>query len=610
MIQLWISVAVVVISLLFFLLKRRNVCKGRSAGKVRPPIQDILSQNLKDIKYDLKDLKSPKLTGYLFHLLVKFGLTRLGSITLMPDIARKSNLYLMGGEYIPEKPTLYPKFKSTTKDNGKLLNDKVLQILADQYVADTSGTFHHYTSLDYYQAYNSCKCTPSDVIQAVLDAIQLSNQTNPPLRAVIETDKASVLATAEASTERWKKGQPLSILDGVPIAFKAEFKVKPYSFKGGATFIPSCCKGLPESPFVKKFQDAGAIIIGITNMQEFGTGTLGSNPHKEYLTPRNPYNTLHYPGGSSSGSACSVAAGLCPIAMGVDGGGSIRIPAGLCGVSGLKPTAGLFDNHGIVPLTYSVGVPGPLGASIFDLALTMNIIGSDESRIDLEEFGKEDLNGIKIGIYTEYFEHADKEIVAQCKKAVQEMVALGAEVHEIVIPELEEMKVSHAITISSEMCSSLAVDMDKKSEQFNDESLFVLAFGYKFSATEYINAQKQRTRSLIILEKIFEKVDVIITPLTACVAPLIPPGAEKYGYGDAKLMGHLMRFVYLANLAGIPGVTVPVGMNSEGLPIGLQLIGNGNCDGHLLRVAYSLEKQVLSKMTKPKIYFDILGKFL
>ena len=606
----WISLAVVVISLLFFLLKRRNVCKGRSAGKVRPPIQDILSQNPKDIKYDLKDLKSPKLTGYLFHLLVKLVFTRLGGITLIPNIIRNSNLNLMGGEYIPETPTLYPKFKSTTKDNGTLLNDKVLQTLADQYVANTSDTFHHYTSLDYYQAYTSCKCTPSDVIQAVLDAVQLSNQTNPPLRAVIETDKASVLAMAEASTERWKKGQPLSILDGVPIALKAEFKLTYYSCKGGATFTPACTKAMQNSPILQRLQDAGAIIIGTTNMQEFGTGVFGSNPHKEYLTPRNPFNTLHYPGGSSSGSACSVAAGLCPITLGGDSGGSIRIPAGLCGVSGLKPTLGLLDKAGFMPLTHSVGVVGPLGASIFDLALTMNIIGSDESRIDLEDFGKEDLNGIKIGIYTEYFEHADKEIVAQCKKAVQEMVGLGAEVHEIVIPELEEMKVSHALTTTSEFGSTLAVDVDKKFEQFNDETLLVIAASCNISAVEYINAQKQRTRSLIILEKIFKEVDVIVTPITACVAPLIPPGAEKSGYGNLELTGRLMRFIYLANLAGIPGVTVPVGVNSEGLPIGLQLMGNGNSDGHLLQVAYSLEKQVSSKITKPKVYFDILGKFL
>ena len=287
---------------------------------------------------------------------------------------------------------------------------------------------------------------------------------------------------ADASTEQWKNDQPLSILDGVPIAFKAEFKVQPYSFKGGATFTSSCCKGLSESSLVKKFQDAGAIIIGITNMQEFGTGVLGSNPHKEYLTPHDPYNTLHYPGGSSSGSACNVAAGFCPIAMGVNGGGSMHIPAGLCGVSGLKPTADLFDKAGHVLIAYSVGVVGPLGASIFDLALTMNIIDSDESRIDLEDFGKEDLNGIKIGIYTEYFEHADNEIVAQCKKAVQERVALGAEVHEIVIPDLEEMKVSHGITATSEFGSSLAVDVDKKFEQFMMRPCFLLLLAIAFQS--------------------------------------------------------------------------------------------------------------------------------
>ena len=175
MTQFWISVAVVIISLVFFLLKRRNVCKGQSTGKVRPSIDDILNQNLKDINYDLKDLKSPKLTGYPFHLLVRLAYTCLGHISSIPNVLQKRNLNLMGGEYIPETPTLYPKFKSTTKNNGRLLNNKVLQTLADQHVANTSGTFHHYTSLDYYQAYNSGKCTVSDVIQAVLDAVQLSN---------------------------------------------------------------------------------------------------------------------------------------------------------------------------------------------------------------------------------------------------------------------------------------------------------------------------------------------------------------------------------------------------------------------------------------------------
>ena len=120
------------------------------------------------------------------------------------------------------------------------------------------------------------------------------------------------------------------------------------------------------------------------------------------------------------------------------------------------------------------------------------------------------------------------------------MITLGAEVHEIVIPELEEMKVSHGVTAASEFGSSLAVDVDKKFEQFNDETLFLLAFSYSFSAVEYINAQKQHTRSLIILEKIFKEVNVIVTPITACVAPIIPLGAENTGYGDAELSGHLM----------------------------------------------------------------------
>lgn len=165
-----------------------------------------------------------------------------------------------------------------------------------------------------------------------------------------------------------------SVVDGLPFIFKVVFKVEPYPFIGRATFTPSCCKIMPESPLVKKFQDTGAINTGITNMQEFGTGALGSKPHKEYLTPLVLIiNTFHCPGGSSFGSACSVAASLCPTAMVVDGGGSICIPADLCGLTSLKLMANLLDNCGCVPNAFIVGSRSFRCINI-DLALTRTLL--------------------------------------------------------------------------------------------------------------------------------------------------------------------------------------------------------------------------------------------
>ena len=414
---------------------------------------------------------------------------------------------------------------------------------------------------------------------------------------------------AEESAKRWKEGKPLSLLDGVPIAVKAEYKFDPFSFRAGATF-KSVCSDIKESSVIaKRLLEAGAIMIGITNMQEFGTGVFGSNPHKEYLTARNPYNDGCYCGGSSSGSAAAVASGLCPIALGGDGGGSVRIPSSLCGVTGLKPTFRCLDSTGCMPQTFSVCSEGPLCSTSVDVAIAMSIMvpgGFDMS--GLASFN--DLSGLRIGVYKEYFNHADPQVVSLCRKALDTLVSLGAEVKDIVIPELEEAAIGHLLTISSEFMNSLAVDVDKHFDKFADETLLLLGCSTTNSAKEFINAQKQRTRCISIMKSLFEEVDVIATPTTGTVAPVIPPGAEKFGYGNAEISSKIMRFSPLANFTGIPGISIPVGLTNGGkgegggLPVGILMQSHWNNEGLLLRVGRALEKCII--MEKPPIYYDII----
>lgn len=601
---LLIAITVLLLTLLVYLISRRPVCTGKKAGKVRAPIEQVLLRP-ELVKYEVKDLSTPKLVGYPLKLLLRIVYTLLGRNILVPFMISKSNLNLLNGEYIPELPTLYPQFPLPSKENRAEVNRKALQDI----VAGYSGKCNHRcTSLDYHQAYKSGQCTPLDVARAVLNAVSSSNKRTPPLRAVIETNDKFTLKLAEASTERWREGKPLSLIDGVPIAIKAEIKLEPFSFRGGAIFKPVCSNITNDAVVVRKLVDAGAVMIGLTNMQELGTGTFGSNPHKEYLTARNPHNEKCYCGGSSSGSAAAVAAGLCPLALGGDGGGSIRIPASTCGVIGLKPTFRLLDTTGFLPQSFSVCVGGPICSSTIDTAIAMSVMCPEG--VDLEGFGFQDLKGVRVGVYKEFFEHADLEIVSLCKKAIDILVSLGAEVKEIVIPELEEIRVAHIVTISSEMLSALAVDVDKNFDKISSETLIVMSFAQRTTAKDFINAQKQRTRSIIALQSIFKEVDIIATPSTGVVAPIIPAGADKFGYGDGELAGRMMRFSCLANLTGIPGISVPVGLTADGLlPVGLQLQSHWYNEGGLLRVAYALEKQVSLSMTKPSIYYDILDQF-
>ena len=613
----------VVLAVLVFLLlnlRRVKASRGRRAGHVRPPIEEVLADPSRT-RYLCRNLSAPELSGYTFKVFLWLGTRRLLNDIVTRYTTANSGIDILLGEYIPEPPTFNPTppLPLSSPDPPALIssNDKILKTLVEAALSRDTDGFCYTTVADFYSAYRSGRCTPMDVARGVLKAVADSNSTSPPLRAIVDINEESVMKMAQASSERWRNGKPLSLLDGVPISLKGFICVDPYPTRGGSLFVPTCIQGVPEADATRKLKDMGAIIAGVANMQEFGTGTLGSNCNRLHLTARNPHNPRHYCGGSSSGSGSCVAAGICPVSMGGDGGGSVRIPAGVCGVVGLKPTNNLMNHAGAMTLSPTLGTMGPLSSSVLDTAIAMNTLLRNEQHsfnlsglqrsFDLQQEGKPPLEGITAGIYWDHVNDADPEILQAFKQAIGWLEDLGVVVEEIVIPEIEEARVAHMISISAEFGNAVGIDIDRHFSELNPETSIILGAGLNFTATDYINAQRQRTRAVKVFEALFKDVHVILTPATACFAPEVTPDALYCGKLDAVHTGRLMRYSFLGNLTGIPGLVLPVGSSRSGLPISLQLLGPWHQEGLLIQVAWALER-VTPTIRRPQVHYDLIPK--
>jgi Asp-tRNA(Asn)/Glu-tRNA(Gln) amidotransferase A subunit family amidase len=344
-------------------------------------------------------------------------------------------------------------------------------------------------------------------------------------------------------------------------------------------------------------------------MHEIGINPNGSNANHDSV--RNPYNDQCDPGGSSSGSSAAVAAGLVPLAVGADGGGSIRIPAALCGIVGLKPTFGRLSETGAAPLCWSVAHLGPLAASVEDAALGYALMAGPDSSdpnslvqppVTLSGWNNPDLRGLRLGIYPDWSNHASPAVVQACAAMLKQLQSAGAEVREIAIPELDEMRVAHAITILSEM----AICMKPYARQRNEHGAAVrlsLVLGDVFTAGDYLQAQRMRTRAMSIFNELYRQVDVIISPATAMAAQLIPEGCASDGWSDLATDTEMMRYVFPGNLLGLPAISFPVGYDERGMPLGMQAMGRHWQEHLLLRVAYCAE-QVVCRRT-PERYSPV-----
>jgi Asp-tRNA(Asn)/Glu-tRNA(Gln) amidotransferase A subunit family amidase len=459
---------------------------------------------------------------------------------------------------------------------------------------------------DYAKAYRNGTLSPVEAAERVLAAIEASEQGDEPLRTFIAIDRQDVLAQAQAAQERIRSGHPLSLLDGVPVAIKDEINMKPYPTTVGTRFM-GAAPATEDSTVVARLRAAGALLVGKANMHEIGINPNGANAH--YGRVRNPYDVQCDSGGSSSGSSAAVAAGLVPVAIGADGGGSIRIPAALCGILGLKSTFGRVSEFGAAPLGWSVAHLGPLTASVEDTALTYGLVAGPDPRdpnslvqppVTLAGWNRTDLHGVRLGIYRDWFEHAAPEVVQTCKAMLEQLKSAGAEVKEINIPELDEIRIAHAVTILAEM----AVSMNPYRAQRKLMGASVrlsLVLGDVFTAADYIQSQRIRTRALANFREVYRQVDMVISPATALAAQPIPKGGIPGGWSDLGTDTEMMRFIFPGNLVGLPAISFPAGYDGRGLPIGMQAMGRHWEEHLLLRVAYVAE-QVMQRRTPGRYY--------
>jgi Asp-tRNA(Asn)/Glu-tRNA(Gln) amidotransferase A subunit family amidase len=347
-------------------------------------------------------------------------------------------------------------------------------------------------------------------------------------------------------------------------------------------------------------------------MHEIGIGVTGLNPH--HGTCRNPYDPNHHTGGSSSGPAAAVAAGFGPVAIGADGGGSIRLPAGFCGIVGLKPTFGRVSEFGAAPLCWSVAHLGPIAATAHDAAIGYSILaGPDpndshtifQPEVSLAGYDRLDLSDLTVGIYWPWFRHATSEVVTACEKIVNGLQNMGVKTSEVDIPGLEAARVAHVISITSEMNTGLERYYKEHRKDYSLEVRLNLSLSRAFNPQDYIQSQRIRTRLADTLEQLFKRVDIIVTPTSAVVAPPIRPDSLPDGDSDLTLLTEIMRFATPANLTGHPAITFPAGYTPQGLPIGFQAIGRYWQESTLLRLAQAAETLIVRK--KPQVYYDFLS---
>ncbi|KAJ3074806.1 hypothetical protein HDU98_010161 [Podochytrium sp. JEL0797] len=426
------------------------------------------------------------------------------------------------------------------------------------------------SSLHIHHAFKSAKTTPLQMIESILKNLTSANQIGQRgfLREVHVPD---VLEQAEASTKRYSSGCPLSVLDGVPIVVKNEFDVKGYVTRAGSKFINGENAATQDSDVVQKLRDQGAIIIGVSNMTE-----VGYSPVDSFLT--NPWKEGHSCGGSSSGSGGAVAAGYCPIAVGCDGGGSIR-------------------SKGEFPGAPTVALSGPIAATANDLCIAYLAMADDTAaeyppvHVPLNFFTFS-VSGLRVGVLREYNAQVyNAAITTVMERVEQELVRHGAIIVPITIPHLEQIRQAHTITIGSELASSLLSDPTGNSHMMTYSSSLNVTVVESLGVRDYIHAQKLRTHAISTLCNLFTEpngIDLILSPTSAVTAPKLPADV-RFGWNHQSLFSDVIRYAFLANFAGLPAVTCPVGLDADGLPIGVQFMGEWWSEGTLLGVAKWME---------------------
>jgi len=440
------------------------------------------------------------------------------------------------------------------------------------------------------------KISPQELAEACYRQIE---RLNPKLNAFITVIDLQDALNAQLPGDNTSSSNALR---GIPVSVKDLFDTSGIRTTIGSKFF---AENIPDQDafVVEKLKGAGAIIIGKTNTHEIALGVTGNNPH--YGTARNPWDSTRIPGGSSSGSAIAVVTGMALGALGTDTGGSIRIPASLCGIVGFKPTFGRVSLRGVFPLSWNLDHVGPLTKCVKDAASMLQVISVYDPRdpastkmLAGDYLGHlvDAVTGRKIALgIGEFVETSDPEILEATHEATKVFEAIGCKIQGVDVSWMREAGFANVTMLRSDGAAVHRERLKEHPDWFGEDIRRRLEDGAKTTSTEYILARRAQAEVKKRCEHFFESYDFLITPTTPIAAPTIE------GHDAVEQAGRLTRFTAPFNLAGLPALSLPCGFTKEGLPIGLQIVSRAWGDSKVLNVGYAFEQATEWHQQFPKV---------
>jgi aspartyl-tRNA(Asn)/glutamyl-tRNA(Gln) amidotransferase subunit A len=436
--------------------------------------------------------------------------------------------------------------------------------------------------------------SPAELTEAVLQRIAAVDKM---LNAYITVCAEQAREVAQAAEKMIGAGYYLGPLHGIPIAVKDNIYTRGVRTTAGSKilgdFVPA-----EDATVTARLKQAGAIIVGKTNLHEFAWGGTTDNPH--YGTCRNPWNPERFPAGSSGGSGAAVAARTCLGALGTDTGGSIRLPSSVNGIVGIRPTIGRVSNYNVVPLAWTMDTVSPMTRTVEDCVAMFEIIAGHDPRDDhsaqvpLADYRAElerGVRGLRIGLIRDYsLTHVQPAVGETVRAALKVLESLGAGVEEIAMPSIHG-NISAQLTIESCEPSTYHQEwLRTRPADYGEDVRTLLELGEMYLATHYLQAQ--RYRSVLRKEFLegFKRVDAFVTPTLPFTAT--PCGATEVAIEkDQKedMLSAIMQFTGVPSLAGLPALSLPVGFDAEGLPVGMQIIGRPFDEGLLFRLGHAYQ---------------------
>jgi aspartyl-tRNA(Asn)/glutamyl-tRNA(Gln) amidotransferase subunit A len=438
------------------------------------------------------------------------------------------------------------------------------------------------------------RLSPVEVVEAHLARIERHDGTLRSYLAVFADAARQEARDAEAAV---LAGQPLGPLHGVPFAVKDLFAVAGTPTTAGSRVPSELARR--DSTVVARLRAAGAILLGKLNLHEFAYGPEGINHY--HGTPWNPWDatTPRLPGGSSSGSAVAVAAGLAPVALGTDTGGSIRIPAACCGTVGLKPTYGRVSRSGVVPLAWSLDHVGPLTRRVADAAAVLSAIAGRDSA-DASSAGLRvpdyvaalagSVGRMRVGLLRQYVEQSDAEVGAALAEAARGLTGLGCTVQDVALPRAHYGLAASYAVLSAEALAYHEPQLRRHAGLYAEDVRRRLAVGAFLTATDYVNGQRARRLLRDEVDEVFGRVDCLLAPTMPVAAPPVSAAEVRSGARVESTRTAFTSCTRLFNLTGHPVIALPCGFSRDGLPLSMQLVGRAFEEGTILRLAHAYEE--------------------